>query len=230
MLYMPFIFFFQVLFFFSYWRVIPLQCCCGLCHTSMRISHNYITYIPCLLNLPSYSTLISRHRAPGWVPCFNTSTHALHFFFFLNGKTKTWRQSIPWLSSLTNSWQTWDSNPRHLTLVQCSFHGQRGSGVAPNLRVPFFHVGCPLQFKLIFIEYILGIKQQTWGHVHTHFIQSLQPEEFFGNQTVQTRKEGCHQGYKMKGKSSQSVNWPQYISFSWLQVLQLVNEYVLNYL
>ena len=185
-------------------------------------------YIPCLLNLPSYSTLISCHRAPGWVPC--VSTHAFIFFFFLMGKLRLGEKSVTWLSSLTNSQQTWDSNPRHLTLVQCSFHGQRGSGVALNPCVPFFHMACPLQFKLTFIEYILGIKQQTWGHLHTHFIQSLQPEEFFGNQTVQTRKEGCHQGYKMKGKSSQSVNWPEYISFSWLQVLQLLNEYVLNYL
>ena len=182
--------------------------------------------------LPLESPLLFHH----YKSSHSTSVGSLCFdacpssFLFWMGKLRLGEKCISWLSSLTSSQQTWDSNPHHLTLVQCSFHGQRGSGVALNPCVPFSHMGCPLQFKLTFTEYTLGIKQQTQGHLHTHFIQSLQPEEFFGNQTVQTRKEGCHQGYKMKGKSSQSVNWPEYISFSRLQVLQLLNEYVLNYL
>lgn len=51
-----------------------------------------------------------------------------------------------------------------------------------------------------------------------------------GTQTMRTSKEGCHQSDKIKGKSGQSVNWPEYISFSWLQSLTLSNEHVLNYL
>ena len=33
------------------WRVIALQCCVGVCHTSTWISHRY-TYVPSFLNLP----------------------------------------------------------------------------------------------------------------------------------------------------------------------------------
>ena len=40
----------KVYFFFN-WRIIALQCCGGLCHTSMWTSHNYIC-IPPLLSLP----------------------------------------------------------------------------------------------------------------------------------------------------------------------------------
>lgn len=36
-----------------YWRIISLQCCGGLCHASIQISHNYI-YIPSLLSLPPH--------------------------------------------------------------------------------------------------------------------------------------------------------------------------------
>ena len=40
----------KVYFFFN-WRIIALQCCGGLCHTSTWISHNYICISP-LLSLP----------------------------------------------------------------------------------------------------------------------------------------------------------------------------------
>ena len=36
--------------FFPHWRLIALQYCVGLCHTSAWISHRY-TYVPSLLNL-----------------------------------------------------------------------------------------------------------------------------------------------------------------------------------
>ena len=58
---------FFILFIFN-WRIIALQCCVGLCHTSTWISHRY-THVPSLLNLPPTSHPSSCHRAPVWAPC-----------------------------------------------------------------------------------------------------------------------------------------------------------------
>ena len=50
---------------FFYWRIISLQCCGGLCHTSI-----IIIYIPFLLRLPPHlSTPLGHHWLPDWAPC-----------------------------------------------------------------------------------------------------------------------------------------------------------------
>ena len=66
--------------FFFNWRVIAFTMLWwSLPHINESQSLLY-TYIPCLLNLPSYSTIISHHTAPAWVPC--VLMHALLLFSF----------------------------------------------------------------------------------------------------------------------------------------------------
>ena len=60
-------------FYFNFfnWRIIALQCCVGLCHTTMWISHKYTHIAPpswAWLS-PSHPTPLGCHRSPGWVPC-----------------------------------------------------------------------------------------------------------------------------------------------------------------
>ena len=45
-------------FFFFYWKIIALQYCVGLCHTSTCISHRY-TYVPSLWDPPAPSPISS---------------------------------------------------------------------------------------------------------------------------------------------------------------------------
>ena len=52
-------------------RIIALQCCVGLCHTTMWISHKYTHIAPpswAWLS-PSHPTPLGCHRSPDWVPC-----------------------------------------------------------------------------------------------------------------------------------------------------------------
>ena len=48
-----------------YWRIISLQCCSGLCHTSVMM-----ICTPFLLSLPLHlCTPLGHHGVPGWAPC-----------------------------------------------------------------------------------------------------------------------------------------------------------------
>ena len=59
-----------------HWRIIALECCGGLCHTLMLISHHFIhththTHLSSWVSLSfsPNSTPLDCHRAPGWAPC-----------------------------------------------------------------------------------------------------------------------------------------------------------------
>ena len=57
--------------FFFNLRKITLQCCFGLCHTTVQIRHNY-TSITSLLSLPSHppTPSFTSSQSTGWDPCF----------------------------------------------------------------------------------------------------------------------------------------------------------------
>ena len=65
---------------FFNWRKIALQCCICFCHTTMRISHNYI-YTPSLLSLlpllpRSHSYRFSQSTSLGSL-CYTAASHSL---------------------------------------------------------------------------------------------------------------------------------------------------------
>ena len=60
----------QILCFVFNWRIIALQYCGSLCHTSKQISHNYLyVCISSLLTLSPHPSPLGRHRVPSWAPC-----------------------------------------------------------------------------------------------------------------------------------------------------------------
>ena len=66
------------------WRVIALQCCDGLCHTSTWIGHRY-TWVPTILNTPPTSPATLSLRVvpePGlWGPCCMHGACAAHLCY-----------------------------------------------------------------------------------------------------------------------------------------------------
>ena len=60
----------QILCFVFNWRIIALQCCGSLCHTSRQISHNHLCI--CISSLPTLSphpSPLGHHRVPAPAPC-----------------------------------------------------------------------------------------------------------------------------------------------------------------
>ena len=82
------IYLFLKMYLFIYWRIIALQYCIGLCHTSTRISHRYIhTYAHSLLNPPPVSHPIPPlccHRALDWAPCITQQIPIAIYFTYGN--------------------------------------------------------------------------------------------------------------------------------------------------
>ena len=70
---------FSGVYFFLNWKIIALRCCAGLCHTTMRISHNYTYICMCVcvcvymyvcISLPSQASLL-----PSSGVCFYSIPH-----------------------------------------------------------------------------------------------------------------------------------------------------------
>ena len=80
------------LYIFLDWRIIALQCCGALCHTSMLISHNYIyiyiyLYPPTLLSLPP----------PAFHPSRSSQSSRLGSLCYIAASHKLWGyMGLPW--------------------------------------------------------------------------------------------------------------------------------------
>ena len=100
------------LFFFLNWRIIALQYCVGLYHTSTWISHRY-TYVPSLLNplpspTPSHPSRLSQSTGLSTL-CHVANSHLLsilymakctHFHSFLSSSHPLFSPLCPWVCSL----------------------------------------------------------------------------------------------------------------------------------
>ena len=99
-------------FFFFNWRIIALQYCVGLYHTSTWISHRY-TYVPSLLNplpspTPSHPSRLSQSTGLSTL-CHEANSHLLsilymakctHFHSFLSSSHPLFSPLCPWVCSL----------------------------------------------------------------------------------------------------------------------------------